>query len=192
MENQLSTLAKLQNFRGIFAGFETILANALNNRGEARRAMQTKTLADVSFYHGKAVVGLASVTFFNGSTSGEYTNLPQFIRPQDEHTWITHVKLFEGAAAAVNATDWADGVSGTADVENGYFTIEVNGVVRLKQIPNFDSVVAADETDSGLIELLKPIFWGAQEDIKITETFAVAPATANQNMMFELKGLGLI
>ncbi len=186
---QLATMAKLQNPKGVGLGFLRLLQDA--KLANPARAMGNKVLADISFYHAKTVVGVGTTqTFFNGSTASQTTNLSEFIRPQDEHTLITRLKFSEGINASVPATVWTQGLA-TAPLQNGTFTIEINGVLRLKKYPLVDSVVST-ESDAGIIELLTPIVWGAQEDLKITTNFDVAPAVANTNMLVQIAGIGLV
>lgn len=147
-----------------------------------------KIWADYVAFHSKLVVSLDTVTFFTDVTDSNQISVD---RPQGEHFIITAIKFLEGANASVPATAWTEGMS-TADMKNGQFDININGVDVLEDMPNSRSVEADEDVASGFMALKIPLVWGGQQQLKLPVAFAVAPATANQNMRIELYGFALI
>jgi hypothetical protein len=191
IKEQMALLQKLSTPAGIKAAFANFLNQAGISESVVKTAMTNKTLSDFNFFHSRAVVGLTTADFFNGSTSGVQTNLQSFIRPENEYAIITSIKVLEGANASVPATAWTEGIS-TADIMNGWFDLSLNGNVWLKRLPFTNFTEADEDAEAGIYDLIKPIFWGAQEEMKITATWPVALGTANQNLNIELIGLALV
>lgn len=191
IKGQLALLQKLTSPAGIKAAFANFLNAAEIPEQTVIAAMKSKTLTDVNFFHAKAVVSLTSVDFFNGSTSGIHTNLQSFIRPEYEYAIIVAMKVLEAANASVPASAWTEGVS-TADLINGRFDLSFNGNLYVKDLPFTNFAEADEDAEAGIYDFIKPIFWGAQEEVKLTAKFPVAPATANQNMNIQLIGIGLV
>ncbi len=171
----------LQNPRGFFTLLNNLLVfyklkNELN-----------KIWADYVAVHSK-VTATKAVTFFKDITDSNQISVD---RPQGEHFFITAIKFLEGANAAVNATNWTEGLS-TADMKNGTFSITTNNVKVLEDMPLTRSVEADEDPASGFISLKIPISWAGQQILSADLAFDVAPATANQNGRVELYGFSLI
>jgi len=157
-----------------------------------------KTIAYSEFFHQQVIVGLTSASFFTGavdsSGAGQNTNLATFIRPQYEHMLITQVKVYCGAATAVEASDWELGVPDN-DVKNGQWSLTTNNNKVIQNMP-FTSTLdyaATGDSDAGYILPVPPVIWAGQNDIEITCTWPVILATtSNQNMRIVLCGYAAI
>jgi len=176
-EDQVASITRLANPQMIGSSvFETLaLAGLYKNADSAEFALEQKIVSDVAFFHGKKLGAGLTTTFFKGDVGSEYTNLQTFIRPQDETSIITSIRLFTAATVLVNGT----------------FTITSNNNTVLKDYPMIESVSSAEQFGSGIIILEKPIIWAAQQNFNLTVTLPNA-AAANTSLMVELRGIGLI
>lgn len=152
-----------------------------------------KNFADVVIKHYKVAVGSSGITFFNGAASTDAKNFPDTSakRNKGEPVYITRIRCVSGASATLKATDWIGGVQ-SAELQNGTFSLTI-GSIQLKDIPM--TVFNSDGTETselGFWELSKPIMLADQQDFSLTTSFDVALATANQNLGFELHGVGQI
>jgi len=157
---------------------------------EILTVLENKTVADINFFHGRTSSAVTNQVLFEGDTGGEFTNLTQFIRPTNEFSLITSIRI--KSAIAVGAPDvqvWANGVA-TVDM-NGDWTWTVNGTVYRRRYPIFASVPAPEDIDQGVIQLDTPVVIGDQEEQDIRLRWPNATA-ANFNILFELIGIGTI
>jgi hypothetical protein len=154
---------------------------------------QQKVLATLIRQNSQAVVGLTNAAFFTGTLnpSNGSTNMKQFIPSEGEHMLITAIRCLDGAAATFPTTDWQDGV-GDATTKNGKFSISVNRTVRLADTPLTVFGEVSTDPDNGYLILDEPILWPGQQELIINVAWDTVPATANQNLRFELSGIGLI
>lgn len=176
------------------AFFQQNLENFLRERGY--KVTQKKIVANIVRQNSQTVVNLTSASFFTGTCnpSNASTNLEQFIPNESEHMLILGIRAFEGTGATFPATAWKKGLI-TADVMNGEFDVKINGVVRLKKTPLsvFSNSGSADTFPSaGFYLPVEPLVWGGQEELVLGSYWDTAPGTANQNLRFELYGVGLI
>jgi len=153
-----------------------------------------KTIAGVNLYHQKdATVGLNNMTFFNGQFLANETNITNsFNRPEAEHVFIGAVRIWQGATegAGIQDTPWVpvdDNI-----IQNGTFSITVNGVIKLKNYP----IRAALNTQTGkydaLIPLQEIITWIGQTDLKLDVAFKSPLDGIALGLRFELIGVGLV
>ena len=151
-----------------------------------------KNLGDVRVWHGKIVAALLNTTFFNAPISTDtnnFTNSAGAIRAQNEHIMIKGIQVYSGLNAAVNATDWAPGLTASG-TQNGSFDLLINGAKVLSGIDL--TVFNGDGTETsqlGYYELAKPILVPAQQSVAMNMTFAVAPA-ATTNILVVLDSFG--
>lgn len=156
---------------------------------EILNVLYNKTVADINFFHGRTVAALIAQNFFDGDTGGEFTNMPQFIRPTNEFALILGMRLSEGANANVEQTVWTPGLATV--IKNGTFNFTVNGVIYRSNYPLLASIAAAEDIDQGIIQFDQPILIGDQEPFKIDVAFETAPV-ATTNLLIELIGIGTI
>lgn len=152
----------------------------------------SKNVGDIILYHGKKVVTLLNVQFFIPVVAGEVGNLTTGLRNEGEPFYISGIRAYSGANAAVNATDRVPGLT-TAELQNGTFQIQVNGSNVTGLLPL--TMLNGDGTETsqlGYYAFAKPILLPAQQTISVNVSFAVAPATANTSMLFELYGVGAL
>lgn len=151
-----------------------------------------KSIAGVVWYH-EQVVPLAGLNadFFTGTFVATDTNIENNFTPkQDEHTFITGIRIFEGNdTTTVSNSSWGDLVD--PRLQNGSFTITSNGVVVVKNMSMRDALLAQTGKFQGLIPLKEIIFWQGQTDLKLTVNFKGA-SLADNALRFELVGVGLI
>jgi hypothetical protein len=157
-----------------------------------QKISQNKTLSDVSFYHDLAIGETTRADFFQGTASSELTNVGNsFTRPEGEHVIITGLQILEGNNATLGATDWIPVTAGANWVKNGYFTIYVNGVKQSEKIPATDFLKSDGTVEPASKELMIPILWAGQTDLRIEYVSATAGA-ASDNLRVVVKGLGLV
>lgn len=155
---------------------------------------QQKIAAKVTRQNSLQVAGLSVASFFasgNPTTAGA-TNMISFVPPEGEHQIIFGIKAFEGVDADVNQTDWLNGLV-SAELKNGQFNVMVNGVQRLAPTPLtvFGESQANYDDNVGMYMLDEPIIWPGQQPLTLNCSFPVVPI-ADQNLRFELVGIGLI
>ena len=111
--------------------------------------------------------------------------------PQGEHFQIAFLRIYEGANAVLNETDW---VAGTNDpfLKNATIDIIINGVREWVDVPLISLTRSEEQNDSGYLVFLDPKFWFAQTDLQIVLKPKKAIATANLNVRMELSGCKLI
>lgn len=172
------------NFRNPLIGDKGLIA-WLVAAGIKIDANIDKNIADFVAFYRAVAVSVTNVTLFPDNFSVANSNLTTNVRPENEHAIIKAIRFLSGANAALNATDWVPGLS-SAELQNGKFSILVNGVRVLP--PTYLTVFNLDGSpDSpGLWELDHPIIWPGQQKISVEVTFDVAPAAANQNIAIEL------
>ena len=151
---------------------------------------KNKSLGGIIAYHQQTVAALTTQTFFDGTPAAGSTNLVNFTRPQGEHFVITQIRVLTGVDATLNNTAWVPGVA-AAEVANGNFTFNNNGVNVLPIIPMTAFTQAVENPFSGYYDSPFPIIWAGQEQITIRLN-QVTAGIANQNVRFELHGLGLV
>lgn len=196
MDNGLFGYSKLSAPGGVKEAFMYTVALAkgwLDDNGNpsldaVKSVLGQKSVGGIDFIDGRVVTGAEIVNFFTGNAT-TYTNLSSFQRPDKEFSIIQSLRFREGVNATVNETVW-DSPGIATVINNAFFTISVNGVVQLKRYPLFASVQAAEDINTGRIDLPKDIFIGDQEEYKLAVEFENAPAVANTNMMVELIGIG--
>lgn len=190
--SELALLQKLGNPTALqesFFGY--LLAAGVIGRNEVERVKREKTFQSVLLYHAKDIEGLTKDDFFTGAlATAADSNMSSFISNKDEHKLIYAIKAYAGAAGTVMATAWTEGIPG-GDVSNGTFKITVNGQLQLPKTLLQNFVEADEDADAGVFVLEKPIVWPGQQDIAVSCDWPTAPATTNQNLMFELVTLGL-
>lgn len=146
----------------------------------------SKTLAVNVFAYNAVAVGNTTVNFMAA---------PTILSPQqnaaDEHMMITEIDFYDGAAATLNATPWALGITDALG-KQGYLSVSNSGTIELKNLPLTQFIPATNDSDSGKFQLNKPIMWVAQTDLIAQITYPTAPATANYNVRMEIVGLKLI
>lgn len=152
----------------------------------------SKSISEKSVIHQQAVVSKTLQAYFTtGATTTNSNSLnSNFAFPTGEHFLLTHIKALEGANATVDATAWVEGIA-TADVINGYWTLSTNGQVQMRNMPLTVFTEADEFPGSGVFRLPIPIIIGGNETYELDAQWRTAPATANQNLRFELFGLGL-
>lgn len=153
------------------------------------KVLENKTVADINFFHARTVAAVIAQNFFHGPTAGEWTNMPDFVRPTNEYALILGMRFRIGLAASVDETVWVPGIPGIE--QNGTFTFQVNSVVQRNAYPLLASVNAPEDIDQGVIQFDQPIVIGDQEPFRIDVAFATAPA-ATTNLLIELIGIGTI
>ncbi len=151
---------------------------------------KNKSLGGIVAYHQQSIAGLDTQTFFEGIPVADTTNLDTFVRPQGEHFVITQMKVLTGVNDPLNNTAWVPGVA-AAEIINGNFTLTNNGVNTLPRIPFSVFTQAPENPFSGFYDLPFLSIWAGQETIVIRETQPTV-GIANQNVRFELHGLGLV
>lgn len=144
---------------------------------------QSKTIAKTVSYFQKAIVGATTMEFLQGQAEQQ--------NPASEHFQINAIQVYTGAAATLNQTDWARGVT-DALTKNGGFIIKNNNSDETEEIPFTQFIPATNDASSGLFILDKPIMWVAQTPLLVTGKWPTAIATANLNMRIELVGIKLI
>jgi hypothetical protein len=155
------------------------------------KVTQSKSLADVSFYHSLTIGTGTSGTFFRGDASTANTNLDQFTRPEGEHVAITAIQLLEGNNATIGDTDWIPATAGADWAKNGYFTIYSNGVKVADKIPATDFLKEVESDQPATKELTVPIFWAGQTSLEVKFESTKAGASSD-NLRVVLKGIGLV
>ena len=192
------TLFTEEDFRKVVAGmklpaglpYEKALALAFKGRG--MEIPDNKTLGDVNLAHGRTLQATEVKFFGKDSLVADDTNFGQSaVRDKGEHFVITAVRFLEGADATVDATDWTEGAS-TADVKNGQIAINVNGVTMTQAIKLTNFTEADENPESGFYKLAVPVWVPAQTEWNALATFPTAPATADQNGMVEVYGVGFV
>jgi len=181
--NELALLQKLGRPKGLE---NAILAYLRANKKVVSIA---KTISDAVISQAQAVVGLAQINFFDNIAG--VANYTQVVAGESEHRIIYGIRIMEGANASVPATNWTEGLA-TADVKNAELDIRVNGVIQLRALPLTVFTEADEDSQAGFYMFKVPIVWGGQERLEATVRFAVAPATANQNLQVQLYCVALI
>lgn len=152
-----------------------------------------KRVADFQIFHNLSVVGKTTVNFFAGNYSTDQTNFPgsTFTLPESEHMIIMSLKMYQGAAANPEESNWVPGVS-DALAKNGRLTLTTNGVVQLIDLPltAFQSVTTDDST--GKFDLMENIVILGQTNAQATVSFTDAPTTANLNLRLVYEGIRFI
>lgn len=141
---------------------------------------QQKTLAKYVAYYNGAVATQTTVKFADA-----------VVNNASEHFMIIAVRVLDGAAATLAATDWALGCS-NALAKNGTFSIVNNKSTELSDIPFTEFIPAAGDSGSGVLILEKPIMWVAQTGLSAIGSWITAPTTTNYNMRIELIGIKMI
>lgn len=184
-------------------GQEGILVRGLKNFFKANFGATTlpKVAADAILYDQLRTVGATNLSFFNGAFTPQRSNFPggSFQLPQSEHMLILGLKIYDGAAATVEQTNWQPGVS-DALVKNGNIDVLVNGQKVITAVPmtafdtNATSATTAGRTDEnrGFYYLTEPIALLGQTTLNINLALLTATATANYNLRVELHGIRFI
>lgn len=192
LEDPLASISRLTNPDMISKYFFiTLQMHKLFAGNDAVKfALSQKIVSDIAYFHAKKVP-LTNESFFKGEVGSAYTNLQQFISPENETRLITSIRYFESnGAGAVNTLAWTAGIA-VASLQNGVFTINQNNNVKVKDYPLVESISSAEQFGSGIIMLDKPVPWVAQQPFDIQLDWEVAP-TANSAIWTEVRGLGLI
>lgn len=171
---------------------------------------QSKTIASRSIYHQKQITGLEKINFFSGQYLATETNLEgsTFQRPLSEHFVITAVKFSiaqNGASVAANDVVYTDGISGNINIgvssfklQKATFSMEVNGIRYLKNVPLSESDALDDTDNQGIIQLNEPIIWPGNTNAEILvsskpgQPFGDTGLGEFQFLRVELLGLALI
>lgn len=152
-----------------------------------------KRVADFQIFHNLSVVGQTTVTFFSGNYSQAQTNFPgnSFIAPESEHMIISRLRMYQGASANPEESNWLAGVS-DALAKNGRLSISSNGVLQMAPLPltAFNPTLTTDEI--GVFDLMEPIVILGQTDAQAQVFFTDAPATANLNLRLVYEGIRFI
>lgn len=169
-----------------------------------------KTIATVHLYHQKEITGLNVVEFFTGDFIAQNTNIEgsSFLRPMTEHFVITAIKISLGETAVSEPAyevEYAPGVienpilgGSAAQISKAVMTMEVNGIVRLKNLPLGESDANLTGDEVGQIPLNEIILWPGNQNCKIQvqakpgQTFGSVALTQFQYMRMELIGIGLV
>jgi sorbitol-specific phosphotransferase system component IIA len=159
--------------------------------GKQFSASVQKSFGHVVYYYNAAAASKTNVTLFGPSStySSSTSNLSSALLGVDQSQLISAIRMFNGANASLTATDWTPGVN-NAELQNGKFDLIVNNVTVLSAIPLTVFNSDGNPEYPGTLVLEQPVAWGPQEPLQINVTFDVAPATANQNIRFELHGDG--
>jgi len=160
-----------------------------------------KTVADFAIFDQLVAVGQTTLQFFNGQFTTARSNFPggAFVAPNSEHMLVLGLKLYEGANATVNATDWAPGVSDAA-LKNATLDVFINGQKVVTQLPltMFDpnelSATNSGRTDDGrgVFYFYEPLVVLGQQIITIQVNIPTASAVANLNLRAEIQGIRFI
>lgn len=170
--------------------FKKLIQNYLNEN--KLKIDQSKSIGSIVLYDQQPCVGVTAVTLFQGVPNAARTNMQNnFVRNQSEHVILTSLRVCDGAAAVLNATDWNIGVADAA-TKNGLISIQVNGVVYMNRVPLTEFNPDLTDESQGRFDLPEPILWPAQTEIKVSLEWATAPAVANSNIRVELEGIGLL
>jgi len=181
----LSKLKQLEEQKRLVSAFEKTLSE------NGAKISQSKSLADVSFYHSLAIETAKSAVFFEGNASTSNTNLRQFIRPEGEHVVITALEVLAGNNATLGSTDWTPLTTGDAYAKNATMTVYANGIKVLDRYPLADFIKDVDSDEPATVELMTPIFWGGQTELRVEYSSTVGGA-ASDNLRIGVKGIGLI
>ena len=153
----------------------------------------SKTLARVTYYDKKLVTGQTQVTFFDGqSTFPNNSNVQNAVKPQTEHALIWGVRIFTGANAVIEQTDWTVGLGALADLKNARLTVRSNKVTMLSDIPLNEALPGLTNRDASFIPFEEPIIWAGQQTLDFNIDIPVAVGVASTNVMVSLVGIGYI
>ncbi len=188
--SQLANLGNIDMVGAQIAGLARWVATVRDmDENQVMKLLENKTVADIDFFHARAVNTALTQTFFEGDTGGEFTNLNSFLLPTNEFALITAIRIKSAVNATLVASVWTNGVA-TLD-QNAFFTFTVNGVTYRRNFPLLASISAPEDIDQGIIQLNTPIVIGDQEPFSIRIDWEAA-TVANLNIGIELLGIGTI
>ena len=149
-----------------------------------------KTITTLSLYDQVDISGVSTVKLFTGQLTTDRTNIrDSFQRPQSEHVIIYGLRIFQGDnVVTLSDSDWTEVVA--AAIKNAVISIEVNGVIQLRNLPLTD--LLQDQTGEyyAKLPLLEPIFWGGQTGLVATVDFKGTNSLASTSLRVELLSYG--
>ena len=112
---------------------------------------------------------------------------------KNEHMVIFAIRAQEGDAsnAAANQQFYVPGI-GDPLIQNGRGSIDINGTIKMRNIPFLDFTRAEEEPFSGWIILPNPIVWIAETTLTWQTLFPNATAVANSALALQLRGWKLV
>lgn len=156
---------------------------------------QSKTIAQVDYYHQLAVTGDVT-SFFSGNFSQPLTNIQgaSFIRPESEHVVIYAIRISTNIGGATpDGVFYTPGILGNGPLDNCVFSINNNKITDLNVYPTGEALDGLTTKDQGLILLDEPIIWAGQTALILQlAKLTTLPFTALTNVRFSLIGIGLI
>lgn len=168
--------------------FSALLRNYLSKNGF--RISIEKTIAGAAYYDARALPTV-NTTLFDGNTTGNYTNLNSYTRPEAEHMVIWAIAISQGINATISSTAWADGATGSVTLNNGWLTLRNNGVTVLNKYDLSQAKNAITTAARGVIMLPEPIVWGGQTNCT-AQIQLPAIGAANENVKVTYLGLALV
>lgn len=173
-------------------GLEKAFMKALN---EANLKFDTsKTLAKVIRYDKKSTTGLTRITPFDGTSNFPYqSNIQGAQKPNSEHDLYYAIRL-SYSDETIDDGLWTKGLPPDPQIQNGTFSLSINGVAQLVNIP-ISTFIGQDadvtEMEQGIFLLDSPIWWPGQTTCRCELNFE-NPAKSGNGLMVELIGLGLV
>ena len=156
---------------------------------------QSKTIAQVNYYHQQAVTQDV-VQFFNNNYTAALTNIEgnSFVRPESEHVVIYAIRVSSNVGgASPDGVFYTPGILGNGPLDNAVISINNNKVTDLNVYPMGEALDNLTTKDQGLILLDEPIIWAGQTTLILSLKKLTALAyTTNTNVRFSLIGIGLI
>ena len=164
------------------------------------RVNMSKTIASQVLYHQKPVANQNIVQFFTGQNFPGQSNIEStFTRPESEHFVIYGMRCFLGnltepgeTALSAYTLGITDSPFGDVNFLNSVFSLEINGITLLKNVPltEFDSLTTTNF--AGMLLLNEPLLWQGQQQMKLTLKAKPGVTFGDFNVRFELYGIGLI
>lgn len=154
----------------------------------------SKTLAKVIRYDKKIASTFTRVTPFDGTSAFPFaTNVQGAQKPNSEHDLYYAIRLSYSDESLTNAP-WVKGLPPDPAIQNGTFSLAINGVAQLVNIP-ISTFIGQDadvtEMEQGVLLLDSPIWWPGQTTCRCELNFPIA-ALDDVSLMVEFIGLGLV
>jgi len=160
------------------------------NKDEMNLAFDNKILQDVAYQHSKNIDNTI-IKFFEGETTGQFTNMQLFTPAQYEHTLIMAIRVFYAIGdTELDEAAYTPGLT-TADTQNGTLTIKTNKDTYLFRLDLAAFIASASQITGGVFYLTEYIPWVAQQTLDLSIEMPNIPA-AFTKMRIQLLGKGLI